>query len=106
MNKLGGKAGEVLDKSLEEISESSKSCSSDGDIRIDQDNEQTYSEKMDVIYSNTTETVINTKDSSISHSLSINNTKSKAVLFSKKRTPKCFARPQEAWTWKPGSWLF
>ena len=39
---------------------------------------------MDVIYSNTTNTVINNKGSSTSRSLSINNTKSKAVLFSKK----------------------
>ena len=49
MNKLRGKAGELLDKSLEEISESSKSYSSNGDISSDQDNEQTYSEKTDVI---------------------------------------------------------
>ena len=84
MNKLRGKAGEVLDKSLEEISESSKTYSSDGDISSDQDNEQTYSEKMDVIYSNTTYTVISNKGSFSCHSLSINNTKSKAVLFNKK----------------------
>ena len=84
MSKLRGKAGEVLDKSLEEISKSSKIYSSDGDISSDQDNEQTYSEKMDVIYSNTTDTVISKKGSSTSRSLSISNTKSKAVLFNKK----------------------
>ena len=84
MNKLHGKAGEVLDKSLEEISKSSKSYSSDGDIISDQENEQTYSEKIDVIYSNTTDTVISNKGSSTSRSLSINNTKSKAALFIKK----------------------
>ena len=39
MNKLHGKAGKVLDKSLEEISESSKSYSSDGDISSNQDND-------------------------------------------------------------------
>ena len=39
MNKLRGKAGEVLDKSLEEIRESSKIYSSDGDISSDQDND-------------------------------------------------------------------
>ena len=61
MNKLREKGGELLDKSLEEIIELSKSYSSDGDISGDQDNEQTYSEKMDVIYSNTTDTVINNK---------------------------------------------
>ena len=81
MNKLSGKAGEVLDEFLEEISESSKSYSSDGDISSDQDNEQTYSEKMDVNYSNTTDTVISNKGSSTSRNLSINNTKSKAVLL-------------------------
>ena len=64
MNKLRGKAGELLNKSLEEISESSKSYSSDGDISSDQDNEQTYIEKMDVIYFNTTDRVINNKASS------------------------------------------
>ena len=58
INKLRGKAGELLDKSLKEISESSKSYSSDGDISSDQDNEQTHSEKMDVIYSNTTDTKV------------------------------------------------
>ena len=84
MSKLRGKAGEVLDKSLEEISESSKIYSSDGDESSDQDNEQTYSEKMDVTYSNTTDTVISNKGSSTSRSLRISNTKSKAVLFSKK----------------------
>ena len=73
-----------MEKSLEEVSESSKSCSSDGDISSDQDKEQTYSEKMDVIYSNTTDTVINNKGSSTSRSLSINNTKSKAVSYGKK----------------------
>ena len=96
MNKLRGKAGELLDKSLEEINESSNSYSSDGDSS-DQDNEQTYSEKMNVIYSNTTDTVINNKCSSTSRSLSINNSKGRAVSYSKKR-PKSFARPQEAWT--------
>ena len=39
---------------------------------------------MNVIYFNTTDTVISNKGSSTSRSLSINNTKSKAVLFSKK----------------------
>ena len=81
MNKIRGKAGELLDKSLEEISKSSKSYSSDGDISSDQDNEQTYSENMDLIYSNTTDTVINNKGSDTSRSLTINNTKSKTVLF-------------------------
>ena len=118
MSKLRGKAGEVLDKSLEEISESSKIYSSDGD-ESDQDNEQTYSEKMDVTYSNTTDTVLSNKGSSTSrsliitiitknnlnstpenrlsiHSISISNTKSKAVLFSKKEDQNLFARPQEA----------
>ena len=71
MNKLCGKAGKVLDTSLEEISESSKSYSSDGDISSDQDNEQTYSEKMDVIHSNTTDTVINNNGSSTSLSLTL-----------------------------------
>ena len=80
MSKLRGKACEVLDKSLEEISESSKIYSSDGDISSDQDNEQTYSEKMDVIYSNTTDTVISKKGSSTSRGLSISNTKGKAVF--------------------------
>ena len=84
MSKLRGKSGEILDKSLEEISESSKIYSSDGDESSDQANEQTYSEKMDIIYSNTTDTVISNKGSSTYRSLSISNTKSKAVLFSKK----------------------
>ena len=105
MNKYRGKAGEVLDKSLEEIIESSKSYSSDGDVSSDQDNEQTYSEKMDVIYSTTTDTVINNKGSSTSRSLRINNTKSKAVLFSKKIRPNSFARPQEAGIWKMGGYF-
>ena len=90
MNKLREKDGELLDKSLEEISESGKRYSSDGDISRDQDNEQTYSEKMDVIYSNTTDTVINNKGSSTSRSLGINNTKSKAVLLSKKHDQNLF----------------
>ena len=104
MNKLRGKADEVLGKSLEEISGSRKSYSSDGDISSDQDNKQTYSEKMEVIYFNTTDTVISNKGSSSSRSLSINNTKSKAVLFGKKG-PKSFARPQEAWTWELGGYF-
>ena len=81
MNKL---RGEVLDKPLEEISESSKSYSSDGDISSDQDNEQTYSEKMDVIYSNTTDTVNNNKGSSTSRSLSVNNTKIRLFCSAKR----------------------
>ena len=68
MNKLQGKAEELLEKSFEEMSKSVKSHSSDGDISSDQDNEQTYSEKMHVIYSNTTDTVINNKGSSTSRS--------------------------------------
>ena len=87
MNKLLGKAGELLDKSLEEINESSKSYFSDGNIVSDQDNEQTHSENMDVIYSNTTDTVINNKGSSTCRRLSINNTKGKTVLFRKRRRP-------------------
>ena len=77
MNKFCRKAGKLLDKSLEEISKSGKSYSSDGDISNGQDNEQTYYEKMDVIYSNTTDTVISNKGSSTSCSFSIN----KAVLL-------------------------
>ena len=36
---------------------------------------QRHSERMDVIYSNTTDTIINNKGSSTSRSISINNTK-------------------------------
>ena len=104
MNKLRGKAGEVLDKSLEVISKSSKIYSSNGDISSDQDNEQTYSEKMDVIYSNATDTVISNKGSSTSRSLSISNTKARLFCSAKKR-PKSFARPQDAWTWKLGGYF-
>ena len=39
MKKLHGKVAELLDKSLEEINESSKNYSCDGDISSDQENE-------------------------------------------------------------------